>query len=187
MHTSKTVSYVLLSLVLTALSQSASAAGNQHLVFLVKGTGVTETRDIDTDGDGINDTTAGCHDVQLYDPSNGLQIGEATDCLSEIVVESYDADGAPNISLTGTTFFNLPGGTLVTQGLTTVRPVLQPTFRDAIDYTHITGSNSDSGVQYGTQKFQNAEGKARLSGQVDLSVPGQITFNCIFIVDLETT
>ena len=192
MKISKTISFLMVNLILVAFSQTANAIGKQNFVFQLKGTSIGETREIDTTGDGINDTTANCFDVQLFNPNNGMQIGEATDCLSDVTsIIDDDPSNQPlglNLALTATTFFKLPGGTLVVQGLTTVRPVLQSTFRDGFEFTHITGANSDSGVQYGTKGFHNASGKTRLSGQVDLFnllTGNEIYFDCIFIVDLD--
>ncbi len=164
----------------------------RSMVYQLKGTAIGEMRDIDTDGDGVPDTMATCFDVGLYDPRTGNQIGTATDCLSDVnVVIDDDPANAPlgwNIALTGTTFFNLPGGTLVAQGLTTVRPTLQMTVRDGQEYTHVTGANGDDGIRYGTGMFQNFDGTARLSGLVnlaELATMGQITFDCLFVVDFD--
>jgi hypothetical protein len=172
------------------LSQPAPRP-DRTLVVQVKGTAVAETRDIDTDGDGIPDTTADCYDVGLFDPNTGRQIGTATDCLSDINVVVDDDPANPpfgyNIALTGTTFFHLPGGTLVTQGLTTVRPALQPTAQNGVTFTHVTGANGDAGIQYGSGRFSHAFGDARLSGLVNLSrlaTDGEITFDCLFVIDL---
>ena len=171
--------------------QASSPEQARSLVLQVKGTAIGEIRDIDTDGDGILDTQANCFEVGLYDPRTGRQIGTATDCLSEVgVVIDDDPASAPlgwNLALTGTTFFHLPGGTLVTQGLTSVRPALHPTSRGDRIFTHVTGANGDGGIQYGTGRFGNAFGDARLSGLVDLAklgTDGEITFDCLFVVDL---
>ena len=121
------------------------------------------------------------------------RIGTATDCLSDVTVVLDDDPGNDpmgwNLALTGTTFFHLPGGTLVTQGLTTVRPALQPTSQGGVTFTHVTGANGDGGIQYGTGRFGNgiAVGNARLSGLVNISrlvTDGEITFDCLFVIDL---
>ncbi len=154
--------------------------GMDHIVIQLKGTGTARETTYDTDGDGVPDTTAPCFDALIYNPATGKPIGTGSDCLD---VQSNDAG---NIRLTGTGFFHLEHGTLVVQGLTTVRPVLQPTTRDGVEFTHITGANGDGGVLYGTGRFKGATGKVRLSGQVDMSrldSDGQIFFDCIFIVD----
>ena len=135
---------------------------------------------------------ADCFAVDVFDPSTGKKIGTACDCLSSISLVAEDQPlNQPlgyNLALTGTTIFQLASGTLVTQGLTTVRPVLQPTIRDGITFTHITGANGDGGVMYGTNRFAASTGEVRLSGQVDLAKllsDNEITFDCIFVVDLD--
>lgn len=157
-----------------------------NLVVQLKGSAVGQMRKIDTNGDGKTDTTANCFEVDMFDPSTGRKIGKAIDCLSSISNVGNDVGtGLPNLKLTGTTFFQLPGGTLVTQGLTTVRPALHPTKRGGVTFTHVTGANGDGGVQYGTRMFRNVRGLVRLSGMVDLSqlsAKGQITFDCLFVV-----
>ena len=182
---------IAFTFVLSQLQASPPTAPGRSVVLQLRGTAVGESRDIDTNGDDIPDTTATCFDVGLYDPATGHRIGTATDCLSDVnVVIDDDPANAPmgwNIALTGTTFFRLPGGTLVSQGLTTVRPVLQPTSQNGVTFTHVTGANGDGGIRYGTGKFTSAFGDARLSGLVNLSklvTDGEITFDCLFLVDL---
>lgn len=151
-----------------------------HLVIQFKGTAQAVPTDYDTDGDGVADTTSPCFEAPIFDPATGTQIGLGSDCLE---VESNDEG---NIRLTGTGFFELADGMIAVQGLTTVRPVLQPTRRGGIEFTHITGANSDSGLLYGTGRYQGATGAVRLSGQVDMSrldSDGVIHFDCIFIID----
>ena len=155
-------------------------AGQDHLVIQFKGTALAVPTEFDSDGDGIADISAPCFEAPIFDPSTGREIGTGADCLD---VQSND-DG--NIRLTGTGFFDLDDGTIVVQGLTTVRPVLQPTRRGDIEFTHITGANSDGGVIYGTGRYQGASGAVRLSRQVDMSrldAEGIIHFDCIFIID----
>lgn len=180
------------TLVLSQLQASAPSAPGRALVLQLRGTAIGERRDIDTDGDGIVDTTANCFDVGLFDPRTGNQIGVATDCLSDVgVMIDDDPDNAPlgwNIARPGTTFFHLPGGTLVAQGLTTVRPVLQPTERNGVTFTHVTGANGEGGLRYGEGRFTHSSGSARLSGLVDLARLGsdnEVTFDCLFVVDLD--
>ena len=121
-----------------------------------------------------------CFDVDLVDVKTGLVIGSASDCLSEI---NSIGDG---LALTGTTFFFFPGGTLISQGLTTVQPVLH----GSADFTHITGGipqAGDNSVIYGDGKFRNAAAPVRLSGAVNLSKlgsDGEITFDCMFAINL---
>lgn len=188
-HVASFIAFIVIILSIT--SHAANAAGKDHLVLQLRGTGIGEVRDIDTNGDGDVDTTANCFDVQLFNPATGKQIGTGTDCLDITAIVADDGGDAPlgfNIQLTGTGFFHIGNSLLVVQGLTTVRPVLQPTIRDGVKFTHITGANGDGGVMYGTKRFRNSSGKVRLSGQVDMSkLPseGAIYFDCIFIVDFD--
>ena len=61
------------------------------------------------------------------------------------------------------------------------------------DITHITGAFPPTspvdgfGILQATGVFQGAVGTVRLSGAVNLAVAGQVTFNCIFIIDVETS
>lgn len=164
--------------ILETSSANAAGVGNNIAVRLV-GT------DQGYDGDGLftefglTPLGAGCFDLDLVDIKTGNVIGSASDCLSSI---NEVGDG---LALTGTTFFFFPGGTLITQGLTTV----QPTTHGSPDFTHITGAiptADGNDVIYGDGKFRNAEGPVRLSGAVNLSEIGDgiITFDCVFIVDL---
>ena len=183
---------IAFTIVLSQLQAAPPTPPGRSVLVQLKGTAIGETRDIDTDGDGLPDTTATCFDIGLFDPRTGVQIGTASDCLSDInVVIDDDPGNAPmgwNMALTGTTFFHLPGGTLVTQGLTTVRPALHPTSQGGVTFTHVTGANGNGGIQYGTGKFKQAFGDARLSGLVNVSklvTDGEITFDCLFVIDLD--
>jgi len=161
-------------------SAVADAVSGTRLVVQFRGTGTAQSRTFDTTGDGIPDTTAPCFDAPIFNPATGLQIGTGSDCLDVI------SDDNGNIRLTGTGFFTLDSGdTLVVQGNTTVRPVLQPTTRDGINFTHITGANGDDGILFGTGAFTDATGGVRLSGQVDMSrltSDNQIFFDCLFVI-----
>jgi hypothetical protein len=97
-------------------------------VFDLKGTAVGQIRTRPPiEGTG---TTAGlCFDVQLIDPVTGEVVAKGTDCLSDIIPHG---DG---LALTATTYFHLPGGTIITRGRTTVQPVLER----SPSVTHING------------------------------------------------
>jgi len=130
----------------------------------------------DIDGDGEDDPAL-CFDVGLYN-SAGMQIGTATDCLSNI---TGVGDG---LALVGTTIFNLPNGTFVTRGNTTVQPL---TTGGTSPATHITGALSEdgtNGVLYGTGAYEGFEAQVRLSGAVNMSEvdSGIIVFDCLFMV-----
>lgn len=130
----------------------------------------------DIDGDG-NDDPAVCFDLEVRDINTGLRIGDGTDCLSNITPVG---DG---LQVIATTYFKLPSGTLVSRGTTTV----QPTTGGSPSFTHITGAVPDSGVNNvlsGTGAFKRAKGRVRLSGAVNLSQEGIISFDCLFIADI---
>ncbi len=128
---------------------------------------------------------AWCFDLDLIDLKTGKKLGQATDCLDNSRQEYALSESG--IAMIGTTYFNLPGGTLAIQGRTTVQPRNWPTR----EFTHVTGGNSaGNAVLYGSGKYQKASGTARLSGMVDLSkfkgqVGNPISFDCIFVVDVK--
>jgi hypothetical protein len=108
------------------------------------------------------------------------------ECLS--VEEGPDSMG--RINLIGTTFFYLPQGTLVTQGLTSVRLARPGTATEVGPITHITGAADATvnAIVFGTKRFADATGTARLPGMVNLSkleTEGMITSDCIFVVNLD--
>ena len=178
-HLNKIYILILVSL-LFANWANAAGVGNNLVVRLVgfdqayDGNGLFEEF-------GLEPLDALCFDLDLVDVKTGNTIGSASDCLSDI-------GGSPSdgLMLTGTTFFFFPGGNLITQGLTTVQPVLH----GSADFTHITGAiptPSEEGVIYGDGKFKNASGPVRLSGAVNLDLlvsDGLITFDCVFIIDI---
>jgi hypothetical protein len=162
--------------------------GGKHFILNVIGTGYQYTGLVpDLDNDGVEDEAL-CFDVALVDGKNRRILGTATDCLAEI----SDQTASGNIMLTGTTFFHLRNGTLITRGKTTVAPVEQKTitpYGQAI--THITGAaGTGNAIIGGTGRFADRTGTARLSGMVDLSGFGAahgdpIAFDCLFMIDLD--
>ena len=122
----------------------------------------------------------------MIDLKNGKHIGTAVDCLT---VQEIIGD-AEFIKLIGTTTFHLKQGSLTTQGFTTVAKAQQPTVSPTVgDITHTTGAaGAGNAVINGTKKFKGINGTSRLSGLVNLAylgTLGQITFDCIFVVDLD--
>ena len=129
---------------------------------------------------------ADCYEVDLIDLKDQKRIGTAVDCLS---VQEGIGDFA-FIRLIGTTTFHLKKGSFTTQGYTTVASVQQPTVSPSVGaITHFTGAAGvENAVISGTKKFKKAKGTSRLSGLVNLSKlleTGEITFDCIFVVDLD--
>ena len=135
---------------------------------------------------------AGCWAIDLIDSASQIPLGVGIDCLVPLDGDP-DSNGS-GISLMALSLFVMESGTLVTQGLTSVRP-----FRDEIplyggigdaggNVTHMTGSipSDKSGVIGGTGVFADKVGAARVSGAVNLAnFPAQITFDCLWIVEVE--
>lgn len=174
---------VFLVILVTLLSAGgANAAGiGKNIVVLLAGEGLV-------DGSGNQFTQLGlvapdgvlCFDMDLVDAKTGNVIGSGSDCLSDI--EMTDDGG---MSLTATSFFHFPGGTLVSRGLVTVQPKLH----GLEEFTHVTGAapaTSENNVIYGDGKFKDAAGSVRLSGLVNLARLGigYIDFDCVFIIDI---
>ena len=176
------VAVALFAGVFSGSSPEASAgqgAVGHDLVVALRGTGDAFTKDIPTTDAGTTEAT--CFTLDLVDLATGDVIGDATDCLADI-----DPDAGGGMALTGTTFFNFPGGELVSRGRTTVQPILD----GSVDFTHITGAvpqAGDNSVLSGTGRFNQAEGTVRLSGAVNLAEldsDGKITFDCVFVISL---
>jgi hypothetical protein len=174
---------IFLVILVTLLSVSgASAAGiGKNIVVLLAGEGLA-------DASGNQFTQLGlvvpegvlCFDIDLVDAKTGNVIGSGSDCLSAI-----NQPDPTRMSLTATSFFHFPGGTLVSRGLVSVQPKLH----GLDEYTHVVGAApapSENNVIYGDGKFKDAAGSVRLSGLVNLSRlgSGYINFDCMFIIDI---
>jgi hypothetical protein len=177
----KTNIFLAISITLLSISGASAAGIGNNIVVLLAGEGLV-------DGSGNQFTQLGlvapdgvlCFDMDLIDVKTGNVIGTGSDCLSDI---SPSDNGG--MSLTATSFFHFPGGTLVSQGLVTVQPKLH----GLEEFTHVVGaapSPSENNVIYGDGKFKDAAGSVRLSGLVNLGRFGfgYIDFNCVFIIDL---
>jgi hypothetical protein len=178
--TGTTIACIFLGMSINAVA--GNSGGGKRLVLNVVGTGIGYTDWVaDIDGDGLKDE-ATCFDVLLFNAKNRQFAGTATDCLSNI--EEVDEGG---LALVGTTTFRMRRGVLTVRGNTSVQPVTQPiTTPDGQDITHITGAASmTNAVIEGTRGFAGATGTSRLSGMVNLSIPGEITFDCLFVIDLD--
>lgn len=150
---------------------------------------------------GVDVEGFGCFELPLLDLETGHQRGVGVDCLN-VFDDSGDSDGA-GLQIEAKTFFFLPQGLIVNHGCTSVRPVFSGV-GDA-GTTHITGSippgefgggpggtppavcQDAGGIILATGGFKSLGGEVRLSGAVDLSNAGagEITFSCLFLLDLE--
>lgn len=123
-----------------------------------------------------------CFEIDLLDPSSGASVGTGVDCLSPNPLDdAFDA-----VEVTAFSFFILPGGAFVSNGLTSVRAFI-PGFGSG-GYTHITGSVPDGdNIISGTGQFEKG-GSTRVSGVVDMSEFGSagiIDFNCLWVAVVE--
>ncbi len=136
-----------------------------------------------------------CFEAPLIDLSTGREVGVGIDCLNPVVVDLEDSPNllaavpagfAFGLQIEATTFFLLPGGNLVNQGMTSAQPFFTDTGNAMGAVTHMTGSiPAPGGVQAGTRKFASWAGaRVRLSGAVNLGLPNdEIFFNCLFIIE----
>ena len=174
-----TMSGFLAIIMLVSLGLTQVYAGKQKVLRLA-GTATGEECTVPEIEDS-GTTDALCFTVGLVDMTQGISgnvVGTATDALSDIVAVG---DG---LALVGTTTFNLPEGQIVSRGLTTV----QPTTHGSASATHITGaipSPGDNSILSGTKKYKNATGTVRLSGAVNMTDFPTITFDCLFVIDLD--
>lgn len=127
----------------------------------------------------------GCFEIDLVDPASGVVVGTGVDCLAPTPVgpagDIFDA-----IEVEAFSFFMLPGGAFVSNGMTSVRAFI-PGIGDADGFTHITGSLPDGNNIVGATGQFNEEGSTRVSGAVDLSLFGDgiVAFNCLWIAVIE--
>lgn len=130
----------------------------------------------------------GCHKVPLLDMKTKKELGSGIDCL-------YGVEGG----VAAVSFFILPGGSLVTAGLTSLGPFTSgvgdnpvvPGDSNSPSPVFITGSIPDlatNSIVTGTGQFADAEGTARVSGAV---FPGPLVddsnfwFNCLWELNIE--
>lgn len=154
--------------------------------------GVDLTEDTNLSPGEISDlelNMAGCWAVDLIDSASQIPLGTGIDCL-EPLSDADDSQGA-GISLRALSLFVMKSGTIVTLGLTSVRPFRDGNIGNANGaVSHMTGSipSDKSGVIGGTGAFADKIGAARVSGAVFLgNFPAQITFDCLWIVEVETS
>jgi hypothetical protein len=194
---------ICLVILATACLMAAPASADVGVKFFGTATGGDLSPEIDqaVADSGVDVEGFGCFELPLLDLETGHQRGVGVDCLN-VFDDSGDADGA-GLQIEAKTFFFLPQGLIVNHGCTSVRPVFLGV-GDA-GTTHITGSippgefggvpggippaicQDTGGIILATGGFQNHSGEVRLSGAVNLSNAGngEITFSCVFILDLE--
>lgn len=154
------------------------------------------------DDDDREQSNFACFEGDLLNLETGRVVGIGVDCLW---VTGAPADATPGVAtiddgdgnqiaispqIDAVTFFFLPGGYLVNDGLTTVRPFFVDIGDGDGRYTHMTGSmpGDTPTVVYATGRFAKTAGRVsvRLSGAVNTSrlfTDGIIDFSCMFVVE----
>ena len=112
----------------SANAQMDSGIG-RNLAVVVQGTATGEFRMID----GVE---MDCFDVDLVDAVTGRIVGRGTDCLDLNSIVP-DPSGGTGFSISNTTFFHLPGGTIKSRNRTTIQPVLE----GSPGITHLTATS----------------------------------------------
>jgi hypothetical protein len=158
-------------------SGSIAQAEQRSIVVVLTGTATGAMRMIG----GIE---MDCFDVDIMDPVSGRILGTGTDCLDLSTITPIGDDGG--FTLNNTQFFHLPEGTIVTAVVTTIQPV----GAGSPGVTHVTGAVSADGenqIVDGDRRYNNAQGRVRLNGGVDMAQFGAniITFDCIFRIDFD--
>ena len=183
----KTVSITIAIVALVALTGATARADVEVETITVelRGTATGVGRSIENLDGVMKDMV--CFDVDLFKPGTDKVVGQGTDCFdfSDVV---GDPLGGQGFTFSNTTFFHLKGGTIVSQNRTTVQPVIDDSSAGS-GVTHITGDIPDptlNNIISTTGKFRKAAtGSVRLSGAADLSVMGDVTFSCIFVISLD--
>jgi hypothetical protein len=166
---------------LLAIASPVAAQDNQPLIVQLKGKTIGTTRTIPAVPE-TGTTQGNCFDADLVNVVDNRVIGTATRCLTDI----HTVDGG--MALTGTTFFRLPQGTIVSRQRTTVQPITD----SAAGITHITGAippplANNILTEAGTGKFAGVPGSVRFAGAMDLSNfkdRNEIAFDDIAIIRL---
>ena len=163
-------------------SNTIEAATQQQLVVALRGDDLVGVPSADL---GLGDVGT-CFTGDLVDLKTNNVIGTAVDCLDNITDVSGAQPAGTQLTLDGTAFFNFPEGQLVSEAKTTVSALqYNPGLQDG--FTHATGSPAPSvgsNIISGTEAFQNADGTVRLSGLVNLHENGNISFDCVFVINL---
>jgi len=145
-----------------------------------------------------------CFQGDLLDLQNGRLVGIGVDCLSTAIIDDFTggATDPPEFGpisntadvsavIDAVTFFFLPGGYIVSDGFTTVRPFFVGYGNgDGSDnegsVTHLTGSipGEAPSIVAATGRFSKLtdKGNVRLSGAVNLGLEGSVFFSCLFVI-----
>jgi hypothetical protein len=191
---------------LLALPAAASGLGHRgEIPFMLQFTGTgglmsledaLEMADVDLAADttlsaseieAFEANALGCWPNAMVDARTQQPLGLGVDCL-ELLPGSDPAVAVSLRALSLFVFSSLRDSTLVTFGLTSVRPFIQDVGDAGGGVTHMTGSIPDGpgGIVGGTGLFSGASGTARVSGAVNLSgFPGELVFDCLWRLGVE--
>jgi hypothetical protein len=147
-----------------------------------------------------------CFQGDLLSLHKGQKIGVGVDCLRIAVIDdttSGDTTGGmpdfgmiantidASVAIDAVTFFFFPGGHLVSDGWTTVRPFFAGIGNgdgtpDEGSVSHLTGSIPGEAptVVAASGRFSKLvnKGNVRLSGAVNLGLEGSLFFSCLFVI-----
>ena len=190
---------VIASVLLATKFGMAETGGHKIIALEFRAYDEAEPRDIikdpTTDEPIPNTENVLCFDGLIFDAASGREIGTATDCLKPISLDDNETpftSSDDSLQIIGTTIFELPAGTIISQGRTSVRPVTWlPNFQPN---THITGAipfDDENSIMATTGRYKNSTGTVRLSGAVDMkhfeteTGDGWLGFTCLFIITLD--
>lgn len=189
---------IIASVLLATKSGMAETGGHKVIALEFSAYDVADVRTITDPNTGAvvpNGEDVLCFDGLIFDAASGREIGTATDCLKPTFLDDGGTIGDSSddsLEIIGTTIFELPAGTIISQGRTSVRPVTWPAQYQP--NTHITGAipfDDDNSIMAATGRYKNSTGTVRLSGAVDMtdfvteSGAGPLGFTCLFIVTLD--
>lgn len=165
----------------------AENIGDLQDANLLAGTNVDAVDVLSKAGVALPPAFLGCHKVPMVDMATKIVLGSGIDCL-------YGIDGG----VAAVSFFILPGGSIVTAGLTSLGPFTSGVGDNPVvpgDNTSpspvlITGSIPNlkkNSIVTSTGQFAGAKGTARVSGAV---FPGPLVdgsnfwFNCLWELNI---
>lgn len=124
-----------------------------------------------------------CFSVDLLNAATGKRIGTGIDCLKGLPM------AVPGPAVEAVSFFITPGGVLVNRGMTSLG-LFSAGIGDADGaFNVMTGSVPAPGAEsliFGTQRFEEASGNARVSGAVSVNGDGAVeVFNCLWQLNLD--
>ena len=120
-------------------------------------------------------------EIDFLDASSGVVSGVGVDCLAP-------DDQGDGLIVGAHSFFILPGGAFVANGMTSVRPFFPGVGDAGGEYTHMTGSvpgGDEDNIIAATDQFEDV-GAIRVSGVMNLSEIGSgvAVFNCLWQADV---